>query len=484
MELSGEFTYAPRTEAGQSQSESLGELGQQLAPIAPMAAEISAITHAAKFTKPYLTSRGKAFSMAPETTPGDKLSVGAGKVSQPQLRQASAGELPVPMRLSKGQASRKFEDVRFERETAKDPELGGPLRERFTEQNLQLQQNLDEFIDAGGGIAPDHRTLGMQVDKALRDELSRTKTKVRSLYNAATKKGEMAEKVDVTPITKYLDDNASAESTAPVLKGVRAELGRLQKADGYALSINNAEQLRKFINKTAGDDRTNVHFAKELKEVIDATTEGKGGPLYKKARAARYQQAKDFERRKLVFDLLGTKRGTDDRRIAYEGVLRKSIVDASATLDDIKHLKNLLDRSDDGKQAWNELKSGAVQWIRDEAVKNVARDEAGNPIVSAAKLDKSIQQLDNSGKLDFVFGKKGAEQLRTLNDVAKDVLTVPPGSVNTSNTASVVLAAMDMAVSGSVGVPAPILSGAKMLIGKVKNKRTTQQVKKHLRGTE
>ncbi len=111
----------------------------------------------------------------------------------------------------------------------------------------------------------------------------------------------------------------------------------------------------------------------------------------------------------------------------------------------------------------------------------MARDELGNPVVSAAQLDKAITALDKSGKLEFIFGKKGAEQLRTINEVAKDVLVAPPGSVNTSNTASVLLAAMDMAISGSAGLPVPVLSGLRMAAKSVKNAKTRARVTQALK---
>lgn len=76
-----------------------------------------------------------------------------------------------------------------------------------------------------------------------------------------------------------------------------------------------------------------------------------------------------------------------------------------------------------------------------------------------------------------MFGKKGAEQIRTLNEVSKDVLTVPPGVVNTSNTGSVILAAMDMAISGTIGLPAPVLSGIRIVSKTVKDAKVKARVK-------
>ena len=118
--------------------------------------------------------------------------------------------------------------------------------------------------------------------------------------------------------------------------------------------------------------------------------------------------------------------------------------------------------------------------MRDEATKGVGRDELGNPILSPAQLDRVVGQLDKSGKLDFVFGKKGAEQLRTINDVAKDVLTAPPGAVNTSNTASVLAGMMDIAISGTAGVPAPVMTSFRLLTKGIKDAKTRARVRQAL----
>jgi hypothetical protein len=197
----------------------------------------------------------------------------------------------------------------------------------------------------------------------------------------------------------------------------------------------------------------------KAKEVIDAMTDGAGGDLYKRARAARMQRAKDFENVALVSNLLGTKRGSSDRAIALEDVVRKAIIEPSTSLDQVKHLGGvLLKKTPQGQQAWKELQGATLQYIRDEAYRGVTRDAAGNQVISPANLNRVISNLDKTGKLDYLYGKKGAEQLRTLNEVAQDVFTAPPGSVNTSNTASALMMALDtLGTFTTTGLPVPAL---------------------------
>jgi hypothetical protein len=56
------------------------------------------------------------------------------------------------------------------------------------------------------------------------------------------------------------------------------------------------------------------------------------------------------------------------------------------------------------------------------------------------------------------------------------MFTSPPGAINTSNTASVLLAAMDMAISGSAGMPLPVMSGLKMLIKNVRDRKLRAKI--------
>ena len=158
------LTYAPRTQAGQEMAAATGEALQQVTPITPMTAELGAISAGARAARPAMAATAQRVAApvqaaatkvkvaetvkqaipgaAPKRpTPGTPASGGAAGVDMATLRQAKADELPVPIKLTEGQKTRQFEQQRFERETAKLPEVGAPIRERFATQNKQLQQN-------------------------------------------------------------------------------------------------------------------------------------------------------------------------------------------------------------------------------------------------------------------------------------------------------------------------------------------------------
>lgn len=521
------LTYAPRTEAGQEMARETGQfLAETIPPVIPVVGPPGAVMSGIRAAQPAVATTARQATTAarqaaapvvqavketaqtaaskakqavgleapPRATPGTPGSAGAMGVDVATQRAMKAQELPVPIKLTEGQKTRQFEDVRFERETAKLPEVGEPLRERFAQQNQQLRQNLDAFIDMTGAQAGEsefRRATGMAVNEALRSRAARDKARIRVLYKEAEKAGELASPANLSPIADYLNQNRAGRSSAPIMGTFAEELkvqgvGSGSLADGTLqigeVSLGQAEALRKAINRfVKSNDPNDVRVASELKQLIDTQTEGLGGNLYQQARAARARYAADYENIGLVKNLLGFKRGTTDRAIALEEVLNRSIIDPGTSLDTVRQIRRLLQtEGPKGMQAWKELQGGTLQYIKEEALRNVAPDQFGNRIVSPAQLDRVITNLDKNGKLDFVFGKKGAEQLRTINDVAKDVLTVPPGTVNTSNTASVLAGLMDVAISGTSGVPAPVMTSFRLMTKGIKDAKTRARVKRAL----
>lgn len=514
------LTYEPRTNLGKDIVSTAGAIAEPLTQLDPMLApNLEGMSEAASALKPVARTAAAEKIVAPikqavidpikqaaasltdkvteaiapgsvkKPTPGTGVDAGAAAVDAAEIRRKNAEELGFTgdKALTEGQASRDFQQQRFERETAKQGDVGEPIRQRMQNQNLHLQQKMDEFIDSTGAELGDARGVGEITDKALRSRAARDKTKIRALYKEADKSGEMAEKVDLSPVQQVLKDSESAKSTAPILGATEAELNRLSalnytgRGEYNALTLGHAEQLRKFINKVTGNDPTNIKFASELKSAIDTATEGKGGDLYKQARAARAQYGADYERFGLAKQILNTKRGSADRAIALEDVLRKSVIDPSASVDSVGKLKQLLQtEGETGQQAWKELQGGTLRHIRDEALKGVSRDSAGNQIVSASALDKVVTQLDKTGKLDAVLGKKQAEKIRLINDVAKDVFTSVPGAVNNSNTATVLAGLMDVVVSGTTGIPAPVATVFNQITSRIKDAKLRARVKQSL----
>ena len=399
---------------------------------------------------------------------------GSAGVTDEGIRVNRARELPVPVELAKFQRSRLFEEQQRARELAKNNEVGGPIRDLLRSQQEALRQNFDAFLDRTGSKEwGNRREQGIVVDTALRTLAKRMDNRVNALYKRAEKAGELAEPVDMSGLADELNILRAERTAAPVITGLADELAVRELATGSLangtlkmkrpLTLNEAEELRKKINRVAKqNDPNDLRVAGELKGIIDGLTEGAGGTAYKAARAARKEVGDKFERIGAVKKLMGFKPGTTDRQIALENVVETAITSGSTSLDDIKGLKSVLDEAGPrGQRAWRELQGATIEEIQRKAYRSQT-DESGQKVLYPSQLEAAITALDKGGKLDFVFGTKTAELLRTMGEVSKDLFTAPPGSVNSSNTGSAITNALDTLVTFS-------LAGAPVPAGKVAN---------------
>lgn len=483
------LTYQPKSEAGREAMDAIGKLfdKSKLAGLGPTeaiaggAAVADAAQNVRQVARPAVGHAARALNqevrdLKAKVMPEKPVMAGGGAAATEQeaMRRARAADLPVPIKLTKGQATRDFADQQFERETSKNPKVGEPLRARYAEQNEKILQNFDAWVDQTGAEAGNLRATGQAVSQAIVNKSNKAKTDIRTAYQKARESGDMQEKVDVSPLRSYLDEHQAEAINAPVLTSVEAKLERLVGKEG-SVSINDLEEVRKMVGRLSGKDATNAAFGKDVKQLIDTMTEGKGGNLYKRARALRFQYGKEFENQGAVNKLLSFKPGTTDRSVAYEDVFAHSILKGS--LDDVRAIRKTLQTAGpQGTKAWQELQGATVKHIKDEITKNVAIDSKGNHVVSPAKLNQLVTELEKDGKLDFIFGKKGAQQIRDVNGIAQDVFTAPPGSVNHSNTASILIGLLDTAVSGVSGIPLPIGTATNYAVKAVKDRSLRKRV--------
>jgi hypothetical protein len=386
--------------------------------------------------------------------------------------------------LTRGQASRDPAQLKFEVEAAKLPEAGAPLRTRLLQQNDAILNNFDSWIDQTGAQAPNLRAVGAAVDAALKRQADGDKGRIRAAYKAAEKAGAMEEPVTLSSMVQHLNESAPDAATAPLLDVARRRalrLGIATEENGQLIAqpvpLKIAETYRQAIGGATDYAPTNIRQATIIKGLVDEATETVGGDLYKQARALRRRFAQNYEDRAVISKLLNNKRGTADRQVAFEDVFDFSILKGS--LDDVRNVRRVLQRGgEDGAQAWKELQGATVTWLRDQAARNSATDSMGNRVISADALDKAVRQLDADGKLQFIFGKQGAQQMRDIRDLALIARTVPPeAAINTSNTASTLLAGFfDVGASSMTGAPVPVATMYRVVRQNVKDRALRQRI--------
>lgn len=414
---------------------------------------------------------------------------GSAGTSLETIRRSQAEGLPVQMDLTLGAATRDPEQLAFEKEQLYGA-LGGPLRKRAEENNLQALENFDRFIDQTGAIATENiADTGNAVISALSKGYQAAKNKVNVAYKRAENSEGAQEPVDYAELTAFI--NAQDEATkeiAPVLKSVQQQIAKNDPNGTGQITVATMENIRKLISKNAQQGTPSSVYGGEMKGIIDSLTEGKGGELYNKARKLRIEQARKFENRAIVARLVTNVKNMDDPKVAADEVFKKSIMNESP--EDIKFLRQTLRTlGPEGRQAWSELQGATIRDIARKATSNARMTEDNRPVISASGLDKAIQALEGNGRIDEIFNPKMARQLRDLRDVVMYINTVPPGtSINNSGTARTLAAMMgEMAVTGGASayltgstVPVPIVTGIKMMMKASKDREIRQKIARSL----
>lgn len=532
QDIQQRLTYQPRTEMGQKGVQAvgqvatlgglipkLGELAGEAAldvtgsPLAATAADVAAQSipqilgaKGAGLAAPAVRRGVGAAVQATERTvsplfekfvtktpEAEMPGVGAAETLAREERLSRMESLPVPIKPKEGDLSRNFQQQQFERETSKLPQQGKELRDRDVENNLALLKNFDAFREETGGMAPDLVAVGKSVDSALTNRMSRVKNMVEDKYRIAEKQGAMDQPIDVAPLAEWLSEKAPESINAPIVKSVGEKLVQFGAAmrgpegaylpTGKALPIKTLEEIRKMINDVGGDTPNNMRMGSQTKKVIDSLTEGQGGEAYKAARAEHAKYAKEFQNQSAISRMLATKPGTTDRAIAYEDIWQKA-VPGDYSIQDLRNLRTTLFRAGpEGAQAWKDLGGATIDYIKQQATRQTAMDELGNPIVGAAGMRQAMKSI-GTDKLELLYGKNGASRLKDLADVIDDLKIAPPGAVNWSNTAATILAALaDVGISGLTGLPVPITSAVKFAINKVKDAKLRSRIEKSLNPT-
>lgn len=517
-------TYMPSTEKGQEYVGDIGAAASLLPPVLPQIAGVNAIGQAVRQQAPLLQATARRAALATgtaareagatiakpiqaatdavrgvvgmEPSPSGRASVGAAATPQELQRRTVAATMPVPFEgesaLTKGQATRDYDQLKFEKETAKQGEEGAPLRNRVENQSATLLSNFDVLMDRPGPITFDKIDIGRGVTEAIKNKMNVKKNAITKAYTAAEEAGEMSGPVDLVQTAEKLNDLTRFEGVAGNIAPIKQEAIRLgavlPNEDGTltpgTVKLQDAELLRQFVNEaTDWGDKRQALMARRINETIDASTDGKGGELYQKARKLHSESVREFENVGLTAKLLGTKRGTDERAIALDDVFDRVIM--RAPVEEMnKTRKTLLTAGPDGRQAWANLKAKGIETIKELSLSQSQRDSRGNPIVSVDKMNRIISKLDSEGKLESLYGKKQAQILRDLAEIAKDIYTAPPGSINTSNTASALSVAFDsMGTFVVTGIPAPATTAIRELAKYAKNRKVKARIESALKDT-
>lgn len=517
-----QYTYMPRTEAGMEQVQAIGQVAGLLPPVLPGALPAGMFGQSVRQAAPIVAATalrgadavrqgtGQVVGAVKKTPAIVRETLGLDVPPTSQTTRGSAGAAATPMGLQREQTARSVgaeltlgekerdpAQLAFEKEAIKGP-FGQPLITKAEQNNLSIMQRFDELLDeTGAEVAKsgDMSLTGNKLIDALSSGYAGAKAKTSAAYERAKVQGELEVPTSITSVADYLNQNKPEAAVAPILKVAQQKgisLGIFKELEDGTLqaqpsTLADVELLRKSINKSIGIDPTNKNFGRELKEAIDLSTEGLGGEAYKEARGLRKQQAIKYEGRAIVANLLTKVRGRDDPKVEASQAFQKSIL--GATPEEITFLRRVLFTSGkDGQQAFRELQGATIDYLRKEAVKSGRTDSQGRPVVDTGAVRNATEALDANGRLDIMLGKKGAQNIRDVNEVLSYINTVPPGTlINNSGTAATLMENLrnNFAMGGTemaltamfTGVPAPVLTSLKVGINQIKTNRQNAKLK-------
>jgi hypothetical protein len=399
----------------------VGEL--QVQPTAPTAQAPSGMVSAGAAVVPDATTIKQALSVATPELQQAISAIPVDKVNIPTLqRHIEADTLPVPVRLTEGQATGDVVKLSNEQNRrGKDPVLA----QRFNEQNGQLVENLGLIRDKA---APDvYGTKKIENSQGIIDAYKELDTKLNTGINADYQALRDAAggqfPVDAPQLLKNVQTKLKKEllsNEAPA--GQFSELKRL--ADSNAMTFEDYLSLRRNLGDIArtnadGNTRKAASYMIEELEKLPLQKEAAAlKPLADKARASartRFQMLeKDPAMKAAVNDAVPADKFID--KFVVNGVN--------------KNINTMVENLGRDSPAHQHMAAGTVNWLKDKAG---IVDETGN--FSQAGYNKALKQLDDVQNLNMIFNQEAASQLKTLGNVARYTQAQPRGAfVNNSNT--------------------------------------------------
>lgn len=329
--------------------------------------------------------------------------------------------------LTRGQATREARQYSDEVNLAKLDVVGDPLATRFDMQRQQVGTVLDDIGRKVGGDDFAEKgafETGEAVGSAASARAQFLQERVREAYKAAE---------NAAPDVR-IDGDAFKDRVAPILDdfedkipaGVKRRIEQLSDPEsGREFTPMEAYKLDKLITDLLPADpnaKAEKLAARRLQTAIadameDAGGEaGEAGVLYKEAKkvaASRFKEIGDPKglTAKLVNDVF------DPERVV-----------PSLKSGSIRQIQSLAKFLEDSPETWRSVRAAVLNDIVERSM------PSGN--FSQAAFNRQIQSM-GPRRLEAIFGKEGASELREFGRLMQDIFAHPAGNrINTSNTAT------------------------------------------------
>ena len=342
------------------------------------------------------------------------------------MRVIEADSLPVPIRLTKGQANGDIVQLSNEQNRrGRDPELA----QRFNEQNGLLIENINEIR---GNAAPDaYGTKIIENSQGIIDAYKTIDTarseKITAAYKALQDANGGQFPIDGVTLAKNAETMLGKKLKTEFLSpSIKAQLERFKSGEPMtfenfeAMRTNLAAEIRKAERSGDGNAAMASSIVREALEQLPLTGQAaaKLKPLADTARGLAKER----------FDMLkkdpAYKAAVDDA-VAADKYLQKFVVNGVN-----KNISTMVNHLGKDSVAHQHMAAGTINWLKDKAG---IVDETGN--FTQAGFNKALKQLDDVKNMEQIFTPDAASQLKTLGNVARYTQAQPRGAfINNSNT--------------------------------------------------
>lgn len=473
--------YQPRTQTSREILGAVGKVTEGLPPVlggslgtSLNALAIPAVQQAGAMVRLAVSQAVAPVRNALTRKQPDMVGMGAASTADDLMRQQRLEQFGI--RATAGERERNLQKQQFESEVQRGAVTGisEDAKTALSEQMRRFEAGKKQDIvrnfermtaETNAKIADPTmvREVGELVDTALNNQFTKKFDAYKALYAKADNAGETLQPVSYQSLLDYINTKTPTArgKLDPILDSVAESLAMNDPNKTGSITVRALEDIYQQIGKVKGSPS-----APEMKQIITNMGEGAGGELYQAARASRRQLAKEFEDVKRVDDLLSTKSGYDDRKVALDNVFKHVVLDGS--LEEMKTVTSLLKKGGpEGRQAYAELKGQTIQQMKELLT--------GGDQMSFKNLNTLINKLDRQGKLEYMYGKAGRDQITELRDAIKDVVVKEPGAVNYPNTGGVVLRGLEILQKSPIKIP-----GTQTAVEFARTRQVKKQVEKAL----
>lgn len=448
-------------------------------------------------------------------------SMGAAAVPAAEVRQSLFNEFDIP--ATTAQVSRDQTELADMYNLArKGGEAGKVIQDTLDQQQARLASAIDDMIESKGARTINSEEVGGSIKEVLNTQYKVEHAAQNRAYEAVKNSEGAQTRVDIGNPPKWSKDYLKQEAEAGrtpdsnrSILGVINEESYLKTSKVYtdakdlAVKLNIAqldgdgnlvpmpkekrpniiqvEQFRQRIGEMGeSTKKADGPAVQKLKALIDNALDNSGSNAFKQARKNYAEFKQSWSNKAILKDLIDrkSKASPGDQKVINEKIIDR-IVGGSTSQKDLEFVRNVVNKSEGGKDAWTDMQASILDKIRNESFSGAA-DSSGNGTLVFNKMDKIIRKLDGATRrLDTLLGHEQAQKVRDANDLARIIQTVPPNTgVNWSNTMTALAAAVDGIIFGISGMPATFATALRFALKYIHEKKDVAKAHSIIRRAE